>query len=109
MVNDALVPARDTGAQSYSASFLEAIDAGLSLRPAERPQDMAAFRALLLGEDQTVVWPTGAAASQQRVDPWIAPPRSVRAKRTAHATRPRSLLRGSLDAGACLLPQGLFG
>jgi serine/threonine protein kinase len=67
MVNDVLVPACEIGAaHSYSMSFLAAIDAGLALRPEDRPPDMAAFRALLFGGDalsdgaggETVVLPT---------------------------------------------------
>lgn len=46
MVSDDLVPAAQAGAGHYSAEFLAAIDKGLSVRPENRPQDMAALRAL---------------------------------------------------------------
>lgn len=44
VVKDDLVPAVQRGAGRYSPSFLAAIDAGLSIWPAGRPQDMAALR-----------------------------------------------------------------
>jgi len=46
MVSDDLVPASQVGAGHYSAEFLSAVDKGLSVRPENRPQDMAALRAL---------------------------------------------------------------
>jgi serine/threonine protein kinase len=46
MVSDDMVPASQVGAGHYSAEFLAAIDKGLSVRPENRPQDMAALRAL---------------------------------------------------------------
>ncbi|HZE90520.1 MAG TPA: serine/threonine-protein kinase, partial [Rhizobacter sp.] len=46
MVSDDLVPAQDIAAGRYSPQFLAAIDAGLAVRPDQRPQDMAALRAL---------------------------------------------------------------
>ncbi|MBC7955729.1 MAG: protein kinase [Cytophagales bacterium] len=46
MVSDDLVPASQVGAGHYTAEFLAAVDKGLSVRPENRPQDMAALRAL---------------------------------------------------------------
>lgn len=46
MVSDDLVPASTVGAGHYSAEFLAAVDKGLSVRPENRPQDMAALRSL---------------------------------------------------------------
>lgn len=46
MVSDDMVPAAQVGAGHYSAEFLAAVDKGLSVRPENRPQDMAALRAL---------------------------------------------------------------
>ncbi|MBC7994372.1 MAG: protein kinase [Rhizobacter sp.] len=46
MVSDDMVPAAQVGAGHYSAEFLAAVDKGLSVRPGNRPQDMAALRAL---------------------------------------------------------------
>lgn len=43
-VKDELVPAAQVGAGRYGAELLDAIDAGLALRPEDRPQTMAAFR-----------------------------------------------------------------
>jgi serine/threonine protein kinase len=47
IVNDVMVPAAQLGAGRYSAGFLAAIDAGLAVRPEQRPQSMADFRELL--------------------------------------------------------------
>jgi serine/threonine protein kinase len=44
-VRDELVPARVAGRLRYSQAFLSAIDAGLAVRPEQRPQDMATFLA----------------------------------------------------------------
>ncbi|KQU74553.1 MULTISPECIES: serine/threonine-protein kinase [unclassified Rhizobacter] len=49
LVTDDLQPAVQAGAGRYSPQFLAAIDAGLSVKPDDRPQDMAALRALLPG------------------------------------------------------------
>ncbi|ACB36311.1 serine/threonine protein kinase [Leptothrix cholodnii SP-6] len=47
MINDELISARVRGAGRYSETFLAGIDAGLSVKPEQRPQDMAALIALL--------------------------------------------------------------
>ena len=45
VVNDQMVPAAQLGAGRYSPAFLAAIDAALAVRPQDRPQSMADFRA----------------------------------------------------------------
>jgi hypothetical protein len=47
IVRDEQITARQAGKGRYSESFLSAIDAGLSVRPEQRPQNMAALRALM--------------------------------------------------------------
>jgi serine/threonine protein kinase len=47
VVRDDQVPALQAGKGRYSDPFLAAIDAGLSVRPEQRPQSMAALRALM--------------------------------------------------------------
>ena len=47
VVRDDMVPASKAGQGRYSASFLHAVDAGLSVRPEQRPQSMQALRALM--------------------------------------------------------------
>ena len=47
VVRDDLIPARVAGAGRYSDVFLAAIDAGLAVRPDQRPQNMTELRALL--------------------------------------------------------------
>lgn len=46
-VKDELVPAAEIGRGRYAPSLLRAIDAGLALRPEQRPQSMAELRARL--------------------------------------------------------------
>jgi hypothetical protein len=48
MMNDHLVPLAVSAQGRYSAAFLDAIDAGLAVRPENRPQDIAALRARLM-------------------------------------------------------------
>jgi serine/threonine protein kinase len=50
VVEDAQRPFAQTHAGRYSDGFLRAIDAALAVRPEDRPQDVAAFRALLAVE-----------------------------------------------------------
>ncbi|MDP3613754.1 MAG: serine/threonine-protein kinase, partial [Rubrivivax sp.] len=45
LVRDDLIPARVAGKGRYSQAFLAAIDAGLSVRPEQRPQTMAELQA----------------------------------------------------------------
>jgi serine/threonine protein kinase len=47
---DYLVAARELAARRYSEAFLAAIDHALAFREADRPQDLASWRAELLGE-----------------------------------------------------------
>ena len=49
-LGDELVPARKGAKGKYRASFLDAIDWALDLRPTERPQTIAAFREALFGD-----------------------------------------------------------
>src|SRR5687768_1251025 len=55
IISDSLEPlARsEHGQDRYSAAFLDAIDKGLAVKPEDRPQDIAAFRALLDLKDAT--------------------------------------------------------
>jgi hypothetical protein len=47
VMSDPLVPLGQAAAGQYSEEFLRAIDAGLAVRPEERPQDIAQFREAL--------------------------------------------------------------
>ena len=60
---DDLVPAAQAGAGRYSPGFLLAIDAGLRLRPEERPQSMQAFRRLFTDGAATGAAMTASAAA----------------------------------------------
>jgi serine/threonine protein kinase len=50
MLNDELPPASQVAAGRYSDALLHAIDAGLAVRPEERPQSVAELRRLLFPE-----------------------------------------------------------
>ena len=54
LMDDRLRPLSELAAGRYSEPFLTAIDAALALRPADRPQTVAAFRALLDGREAHV-------------------------------------------------------
>jgi len=54
LMDDRLRPLSEVAAGRYSEPFLTAIDAALALRPADRPQTVAAFRALLDGREAQV-------------------------------------------------------
>ncbi|MFN0183420.1 MAG: serine/threonine-protein kinase [Aquabacterium sp.] len=47
VVNDRMVPATEVGRGRYAQSLLSAIDAGLALRPIDRPQTLAELRSRL--------------------------------------------------------------
>jgi serine/threonine protein kinase len=64
---DTLVPAASLGQGRYSAALLAAIDHGLQLAEADRPQSMAAWRDELVGDSSA---PPPAAPSAAR---WAAP------------------------------------
>jgi len=49
---DSLAPIAEAARGEYSHEFLHAIDRALSFLPAQRPQSIAAWRALLAGEDE---------------------------------------------------------
>jgi serine/threonine protein kinase len=54
LMDDRLQPLSKLAAGRYSEPFLAAIDAALALRPNDRPQTVAAFRALLDGREAQV-------------------------------------------------------
>jgi serine/threonine protein kinase len=51
MVSDEYVPAREVALSSYRSPFLAAIDKALCLEVGERPQSVAAWRAMLMAEE----------------------------------------------------------
>ena len=57
LMDDRLEPLSGLAAGRYSVPFLAAIDAALSLRPHDRPQDVAAFRRLMDGRAAPAVPP----------------------------------------------------
>ena len=67
VVNDTMVPAARVGAGRYSEPFLAAIDAGLAVRPDQRPQSMAAFRAALTATSVPARPPAAAPAAARAV------------------------------------------
>jgi serine/threonine protein kinase len=73
MVSDELVPLRELAAGRYSQRLLTALDAGLRVRPEERPLSMQAMRAYLFGEavpdDKTTVMMAKSPASLSPAPP----------------------------------------
>jgi serine/threonine protein kinase len=73
LVNDRHVPARELAAGRYGSHLLEAIDAGMAVRPENRPASIAAFRALLTPDDpERTVLRTPASMPTPRVPPAAA-------------------------------------
>ncbi len=86
MMADEYRPARQVAAGVYSANLLGAIDAGLSVKPEDRPQNIAEFRRLVFGmgpasadpestetaDDRTIV--VARPAAQKPSGPAPAPP-----------------------------------
>lgn len=68
MLHDALAPLASSG-RPFPRSLLEGIDAALALRAADRPQDVAAWRAILNGGAS----PADTVVMQARVTPMSAP------------------------------------
>ncbi|TFW32653.1 hypothetical protein E4O92_09250 [Massilia horti] len=82
---DKLVPLAESAKGRYSPSFLEAIDRALAVRPEQRPQSVADFRALLQLEDapvtrlhrpSTVAVAPAASLAGNEVEEWATPARS---------------------------------
>jgi serine/threonine protein kinase len=67
VVRDEMVPALVAGQGRYSAPFLAAIDAGLRVRPEQRPQTMQALRALM--DAPVTAAPPAASASASATTP----------------------------------------
>ncbi len=72
VVRDDMPPAAQVAQGRYSASFLAAIDAGLRVRPEQRPQSMAALHALMdapVAPPAPAAAPAGAAAAAPAAGP----------------------------------------
>lgn len=68
VVRDDLVPARTAGKGRYSQAFLAAIDAGLAVRPENRPQTMAELQAWFARPDPPPAAPKPAADLELPLD-----------------------------------------
>ncbi|WP_338763108.1 protein kinase [Massilia sp. METH4] len=64
VVADPYVPLASRYAGRYGAAFLAAIDQALAVKPEQRPQSVAALRALLDDSGATVMWPAVTPASR---------------------------------------------
>jgi len=93
---DDLVPAVKAGAGRYSNGFLLAIDAGLRLRPEERPQSMQAFRRLVTEGT------AGAAAATPSERPPRARPPGAASPPAAAIVRSRAPLAWAVAAAVML-------
>ena len=107
MMNDEVVPLATAVAGRYSPQFLAAIDAGLAVRPEQRPQSVAAFRAIAVRivSDGVIVGKRGdrAAAPGRRID--AAP--SDRAGATAATAGGRGKRVALIVGVACLALAGV--
>ncbi len=75
MSKDALVTAREAAAGKYGPELLGAIDAALTIDERDRPQDVAAFRAILDGRAPTpAAHPVGTGATNRPVEAGPPPP-----------------------------------
>ena len=85
LMDDRLEPLGVLAAGRYSEPFLTAIDAALSLRPNDRPQDVAAFRRLMEGRASPAGPPQAFASTYSAPlelmlpEPTVPPPVAVRA------------------------------
>ncbi len=75
---DALVPLADNPPPGYDPQFLHGIDAGLAVKPEERPASIAEFRELLglasvVDTQQTVIIPKGSGVAGVPTGPRSAP------------------------------------
>ena len=75
LMDDRLEPLSRAAAGRYSLRFLQAIDAALAVRPQDRPQTDAAFRALL--DEPAMPPPAASAASAEADAPTRIVPRTV--------------------------------
>lgn len=88
IIKDDMVPAAEAGMGRYSPMFLEAIDAGLAVRPDTRPQSMVALRELFAATSHGGVHaPLAAASSRPSMSDAtvVVPPAPVAAAREAGA------------------------
>jgi serine/threonine protein kinase len=109
VVNDSLELLADTHAGLYGEAFLRAIDATLGVRPEDRPQDVAQFRALLDAEPRSMPTPpTAVEAEPLDDDEPFAPSSSTQMAALAEAPRAarRSNARYAMSAVAVLVAVG---
>jgi serine/threonine protein kinase len=101
LISDPTVPLATSAAGRYSAQFLRGIDKALSVKPQDRPQNMAELRTWL-GLDEgpvTVRTPAAPADSQADVVTLAAPVRAAPAP-AARATPERASVRAPAPAPA---------
>ena len=103
LINDPMMPLATSQAGRYSAQFLRGIDKALSVKPQDRPQNIAELRTSLgLDEELTTVRaPTALPDSQADLTTVVAPARAA-PKPAARAT-----VRGSEPARKPSAPQRL--
>ena len=102
VLTDELVPAAQAGAGFYTSEFLAAIDAGLRVRPEERPPSMAEFRRLFVADAGFVAPPT-AADADARADA-AAMPVDRKARRATWSVAAASIAVVALAIGWALRP-----
>lgn len=102
MMNDGMRPLAQRAAGRYSDEFLRAIDRGLAVKPQDRPQSIAEFRALL-GLDHA----SALSAPAQPASPPTPPAGELRPASGEKSKRPL-LLAGGLALAAALAAGGYY-
>ena len=95
VMRDPLVPLRQRGLSGFSDAVLGAIDRGLAVDPVDRPQSVAAFRQLLVGDVPEEVPGEGKGSNDNTPDG-----RPTVAERTVAENRPEPVSTGNDSAGA---------
>ncbi|MGV7210348.1 protein kinase domain-containing protein [Oxalobacteraceae bacterium A2-2] len=104
LVQDPYVPLASRYADSFSASFLRAIDQALAVKPEDRPQSAAAMREMLgLAEGYTEIAPSASTAPAKAAPPVAAAPAPV----PAGGKRGLLLAAGAV-ALAAMIAAGVF-
>lgn len=76
LLHDTMPPLTSVSGSGYSAGLVEAVDASLRIKPQDRPQSIAEFRALISRPESTPVAPVDTSREAESVEaafPWRTP------------------------------------
>jgi len=108
IIKDDMVPVAQIAQGRYSEPFLAGIDAGLAVRPQDRPQDVAALRALLFACEVPVDEPGDAASTGLR-GPAAAGPAAAAPAQPVAAPQPPLAAEPARRMNAALVLAGAVG